>query len=102
MAAYRELLEVLQHLSDTLNAWSNDIGSPIELVIETVERHLTSIDEHIEGFALLLAVEIRLIDVDNDVVVNNKPDDLLCLLNDYRTNYDTKSLLWRTIQACHA
>jgi len=60
--------------------------TPIELVIE---RHLTSTDEHIERFALL-AVKIQLVDVDNDVVVNNKLDDLLRLLNDYRTNYDTR------------
>jgi len=45
----------------------------IELVIE---RHLTSTDEHIKRFALL-AVKIRLVDVDNDVVVNNELDDLL-------------------------
>jgi len=54
-----------------------------------IERHLTSIDEHIERFALLLAVESSLLIVDNDIVVNNKYDDLLRLLNDYRTNYDT-------------
>jgi len=68
--------------------------TPIELVIE---RHLTSTDEHIERFALL-AVKIQLVDVDNDVVVNNKLDDLFRLLNDYlsrllndyRTNYDTR------------
>jgi len=75
---------VLQHLPASLNTWSNDIASQIELVIE---RHLISIDEHIERYALL-AVEIQ-VDVDNDVVVN-KLDDLLRLLSDYRANYETR------------
>jgi len=57
MAAYRELLEVLQPLPIFSMFGQIYIDSPIGLVTETVERHPTrhptSIDEHIEGFALL-------------------------------------------------